>query len=104
VGGMASRKLSLVIDDTTDTALAPYLTPGTPQREATGLADDATDAAVLRELLVRGAAQLENERLAAWYQQFTADHAGTDRELAAQSSAALGRVLAAEAAAERGAA
>jgi hypothetical protein len=98
-----TRRLSLVIDDRAETVVAPFLDTDSPQRRyAAG--DDATDAAILRTLLVRGAQELERERLADWYAEFAADHADLDRELAEESSAAMRRVLAAEAEAERSAA
>jgi hypothetical protein len=96
VGSMASRKLSLVIDDAAAAVIDPYLTPGTPQREAAGLLPDASDAAILRELLVRGAAELERERMAAWYEEFARDYGDLAVELADESTALMNEVLAAE--------
>lgn len=93
---MASRKLSLVIDDAAAAVIDPYLTPGTPQREAAGLLPDASDAAILRELLVRGAAELERERMAAWYAEFARENGELDVELAAESTALMHEVLDAE--------
>lgn len=93
---MPSRKLSLVIDDAAEAVIAPYLTPGTPQREAAGLLPDATDAAILRELLVRGAAELERERMVAWYAQFASEYGDQAEGFADESTAFMHEVLADE--------
>jgi hypothetical protein len=93
---MASRKVSLVIDDAAAAVIDPYLTPGTPQREAAGLLPDASDAAILRELLVRGAAELERDRMTAWYAQFASEYGDLAEEFAAESTAFMHEVLADE--------
>lgn len=92
---MASRKISLVIDDAADAVLAPYLTRGTPEREAAGR-PDARDAEILRTLLIKGAAELERERMAAWYASFAADNGELAEQLGDESAAHMREVLAAE--------
>lgn len=94
-----SLKLSLVIDDRAEALVAPFLQPGTPQRSAAGLPDDARDATVLRTLLVKGVEALEHERLAAGYADLAAELGDQDEQFAAESRAAMIRVLDAEASA-----
>ena len=93
---MPSRKLSLVIDESADAVISPYLTPGTPQREAVAR-PDAKEAEILRALLVRGARAIEREQLAAGYAALAAELGDKDLEFAADSHAGMLRVLAAEA-------
>lgn len=92
---MASRKITLVIDDAADAVIAPFLTPGTPEREAAGR-PDAKDAEILRTLLTRGAAELERERLAAWYREFAAEAGELAEQLGDESAAHMREVLEAE--------
>jgi hypothetical protein len=94
-----SRKLSLVIDDRAEAAIAPFLLLGSPQRSAAGLPDDAREAAILRTLLVKGAEALERERLAAGYADLAAEFGDQETGFAAESRTAMTRVLEAEAAA-----
>jgi hypothetical protein len=91
-----SRKLSLVIDDRAEAVLAPFLHPGSPQRSAAGLPDDAREAAILRTLLVKGAEALERERLAAGYADLAAELGDQDVAFAAEAHAAMVRTLEAE--------
>ena len=92
---MARRRLSLVIDGADEAALAPFLTQGTAQREAAGC-PDADDAEILCALLVRGVRALEDERLAAGYEQLAAGLGAQQDVFVAESRAAMRRVLDAE--------
>jgi hypothetical protein len=92
-----SKRLSLVIDDQAEEIINPFLDETTPQRQFAG---GTTDAAILRTLLIRGAAELERERLAAGYAELAAELGDQDLEFAADSHAGMLRVLAAEAAAD----